>query len=107
MNLYRSERTAPLMNLIPATVKRRIHNALLLGSSLPAAPSESSRGGQHVVKSLENVPLVSIVIPVYNHADYILHCIESALNQSWPNTEVIVVNDASPDPKYAPHRTGH
>ncbi|MFO1381146.1 MAG: glycosyltransferase [Chitinivorax sp.] len=99
MNLYRSERTAPLMNLIPATVKRRIHNALLLGSSLPAAPSESSRGGQHVVKSLENIPLVSIIIPVYNHADYILHCIESALNQSWPNTEVIVVNDASPDPK--------
>lgn len=99
MNLYRSERTAPLMNLIPATVKRRVHSALLRGSAALVSPEESSRGGQHVVKSLEGIPMVSIIIPVYNHADYIQHCIESALNQSWPNIEVIVVDDASPDPK--------
>ncbi len=99
MTLYRSEGTAPLMNLIPATVKRRIHNTLLLGSTLPATPGESSRGGQHVVKSLNDVPLVSIIIPVYNHANYILRCIESALKQSWPNIEVIVVDDASPAPE--------
>lgn len=97
MNLYRSERTAPLMNLIPATVKRRIHNTLLLGSTIPTTPGESSRGGQHVVKSLNDIPLVSIIIPVYNHANYILRCIESALKQSWPNIEVIVVDDASPE----------
>lgn len=42
-------------------------------------------------------PLVSIVIPVYNGADYLREAIFSALNQSYPNYEVIVVNDGSTD----------
>jgi glycosyltransferase involved in cell wall biosynthesis len=42
-------------------------------------------------------PLVSIVIPVFNGANY-LHCaIESALSQSYERVEVIVVNDGSTD----------
>lgn len=42
-------------------------------------------------------PLVSIVIPVYNGADYLGLAIESALAQSYANTEIIVVNDGSDD----------
>ncbi len=42
-------------------------------------------------------PLVSIVIPVYNGADYLQQAIESALAQSWRNLEVIVVDDGSED----------
>src|SRR6185295_17389252 len=41
--------------------------------------------------------LVSIVIPVFNGARYVGEAIESALAQTWPNTEVIVVNDGSDD----------
>lgn len=41
--------------------------------------------------------LVSIVIPCYNQAHYLPDAIESALNQTYPNIEVIVVNDGSPD----------
>lgn len=41
-----------------------------------------------------NDPLVSIVIPTYN-CPYIASSIESALAQSYPHTEVIVVNDGS------------
>ncbi|MGI6168413.1 MAG: glycosyltransferase family 2 protein [Christensenellales bacterium] len=40
---------------------------------------------------------VSIVIPVYNHAVYLEKCIASALNQTYKNIEVIIVNDASTD----------
>ena len=42
-------------------------------------------------------PLVSIVIPVYNGSNYMREAIESALNQTYENCEVIVVNDGSTD----------
>ena len=42
-------------------------------------------------------PIVSIVIPVYNGAKYMKEAIDSALNQTYPNCEVIVVNDGSND----------
>ncbi|MGE5664250.1 MAG: glycosyltransferase [Deltaproteobacteria bacterium] len=42
-------------------------------------------------------PRVSIVIPVHNGSDYMREAIDSALAQSWPNVEVIVVNDGSED----------
>lgn len=40
---------------------------------------------------------VSIVIPVYNAESYLTDCIESALNQNYPNIEVIAVDDGSKD----------
>ena len=51
------------------------------------------------VKQMEKnqKPLVSIVIPVYNGANYMREAIDSALTQSYDNTEVIVVNDGSRD----------
>lgn len=45
----------------------------------------------------EKSPKVSIIIPVYNGADYLEKAIDSALNQSYTNLEVIVVNDGSND----------
>lgn len=42
-------------------------------------------------------PRVSIIIPVYNGANYMREAIDSALAQTWPETEVIVVNDGSTD----------
>lgn len=42
-------------------------------------------------------PMVSIVIPVYNGTNYLKEAIDSALAQSYPNCEVIVVNDGSDD----------
>lgn len=42
-------------------------------------------------------PKVSIVIPVYNGTNYMREAIDSALNQTYENCEVIVVNDGSTD----------
>ena len=41
--------------------------------------------------------LVSIIIPVYNGANYMTEAIDSALNQTYKNKEIIVVNDGSKD----------
>ena len=42
-------------------------------------------------------PRVSIIIPVYNGTNYMRDAIDSALNQTYENCEVIVVNDGSND----------
>lgn len=42
-------------------------------------------------------PLVSIVIPVYNGSNYMREAIDSALAQTYPNIEVLVINDGSTD----------
>jgi glycosyltransferase involved in cell wall biosynthesis len=42
-------------------------------------------------------PLVSILIPAYNAERWIAHTLRSALAQTWPRTEIILVDDGSPD----------
>ena len=42
-------------------------------------------------------PKVSIVIPVYNGANYLSQAIDSAIGQTYENIEIIVVNDGSND----------
>jgi glycosyltransferase involved in cell wall biosynthesis len=43
------------------------------------------------------VPLVSILIPAYNAEEWIAESIESAVRQTWPRKEIIVVDDGSSD----------
>ncbi|WP_312065998.1 glycosyltransferase family 2 protein [Leuconostoc lactis] len=42
-------------------------------------------------------PLISVVIPVYNVEDYISECVQSIVQQSYKNLEIILVNDGSTD----------
>jgi GT2 family glycosyltransferase len=42
-------------------------------------------------------PLVSILIPAYNAEKWIGYTLESAIGQTWPRKEIIVVNDGSTD----------
>lgn len=46
---------------------------------------------------MQEYPLISIVVPCFNGEKYLGEAIESALNQTYPNIEVIVVNDGSTD----------
>jgi glycosyltransferase involved in cell wall biosynthesis len=48
-------------------------------------------------KSKENLPLVSVIMPVYNEEKYISDAINSVLNQTYKNWELIIINDFSKD----------
>jgi glycosyltransferase involved in cell wall biosynthesis len=46
---------------------------------------------------INNNVKVSILIPVYNRKNFIAECIQSALNQTYPDFEIVVVDNASDD----------
>lgn len=43
------------------------------------------------------IPLISVIIPIYNSADYIERCLNSIRNQTFANWEAILINDGSTD----------
>jgi len=48
-------------------------------------------------ESKASTPAVSVLISAYNHESYIEACISSVLEQTYPNVELIVIDDGSPD----------
>ena len=42
-------------------------------------------------------PLVSVIIPVYNVEIFLKDCLESVINQTYKNLEIVVINDGSTD----------
>lgn len=43
------------------------------------------------------MPVISVIVPVYKAEDYLADCIDSILNQTFSDLEVILVDDGSPD----------
>ncbi|MGZ1192332.1 glycosyltransferase family 2 protein, partial [Lactobacillus delbrueckii subsp. bulgaricus] len=42
-------------------------------------------------------PQVSVIVPVYNVEKYLQQCVESLVNQSYQNLEILLIDDGSKD----------
>lgn len=42
-------------------------------------------------------PLISVIVPIYNVEPYLRQCVDSIINQTYRNLEIILVDDGSPD----------
>ena len=40
---------------------------------------------------------ISVIIPVYNVEDYLTECVDSILNQTYKNCEILLIDDGSTD----------
>jgi PST family polysaccharide transporter len=63
----------------------------------PSAPGVMESAGAAASIQRNELPLVSILVPAYNAEEWIADTIHSALAQTWPNKEIIVVDDGSQD----------
>lgn len=48
-------------------------------------------------ENLSSMPIISVIVPCYNQAQYLEECVQSVLEQTYQNWECIIVNDGSPD----------
>lgn len=42
-------------------------------------------------------PLVSVLIPAFNHARFVQRCLDSVLEDPYPSKEIVIINDGSSD----------
>ena len=88
VELYHSPLVGFWLRFFPPTVKQRV-KSWLLARGTPVSQQEIP-----VIN-----PKVSIIIPVFNHAEYLQECIASAVGQDYQNLEIMIVDDCSTDPR--------
>jgi alpha-1,3-rhamnosyltransferase len=42
-------------------------------------------------------PLISVIMPSYNHAQYVVYALDSVLREDYPNKEIVIIDDGSTD----------
>lgn len=75
-------------------IKKQLPNQLVSRFSTP-----NLNGPQ--AETLTTLPLLTVVIPVYNVERYLAACIQSVIGQTYTNLEILIVDDGSTDSSYS------
>ena len=75
-------------------IERQIEHVFSNNTKREEKDGQTEQHEAHVEK--ENT-LVSIIVPVYNTEQYLPKCLDSLVNQTLENLEIVIVNDGSPD----------
>lgn len=87
------------LNTVPSRIVRRLAPRQKADSA--TKPTGSIQNATLATASEDLGPRFSIIVPVYEHLSYLKACLDSALNQTFDDYEVVIYDDASPDPKVA------
>ncbi len=101
----RSPATAEVLRSVAAPILHRGNRALLRRDYVPAAESLTAPGldrpaGLMVYQAPrppDAPPLVTVIVPNYNHAPYLAQRLDSIYAQTYPHFEVILMDDCSQD----------
>lgn len=92
---YRAGRIALILPRIVRKIWRSIKYFFKNGSKSAIKTKRIDKKGCKMLE--KNQPLVSIILPMYNMSLYINQCLDSLLNQTYNNLQIICVDDGSTD----------
>jgi len=75
----------------------KVRPGVMEGFTRKSAPSRQQKAEPEVQQLPTTGPLVSVLVPNYNHEPYLDERISSVLNQSYRSIEVLLMDDCSPD----------
>lgn len=87
-NFIESSTIFVLVSIITMVINFIFYDKLVFGNSVKPTKTNFT---------LKTTPLVSVIIPVYNTAKFLRSCLDSVINQTYQNLEIICINDGSTD----------
>jgi glycosyltransferase involved in cell wall biosynthesis len=99
----RASRDRALGELSVRTMAARheqLYDELLAGTEPPprSGPDYPPAPAVLPTRSRSGHPLVSVIVPCFNHGRYLPDCLAALRAQTWPEVEILVVDDASTEP---------
>lgn len=83
----------------------RLADSLPPGTPAPDGAASGALADAHTASGTDNGPLVSVLMPCFNHERYVEQALQSIADSSYRNVELVFIDDASSDGSYARGRT--